>query len=335
MDRALRAGLLCLATAGLVLTGCGDDDGDSTGAAAGVNGGGPLVVVTTNILGDVVGNLVGDDARLEVVMPLGSDPHEFEPSAQQASSMREADALIANGYGFEESIVDAIEAAEEDGVPVLEAGTEVETLEFEGEHAEHSEEEGEHAEAEGEHDEPAAGSADPHWFTDPERMTTAVEAMAEFLADNVDGIAEAVAARAEDYAGELRTLSGEMSDTLSHVPTERRKLVTNHEVFGYFADRFDFEVVGAVIPSGTTLAEPSAGELAELAELIEEEEVPAIFGETNQPEQLAESLADEVGSEVEIVPLFTESLGQNGSGAETYLDMMRTDAELITEALTR
>jgi len=110
--------------------------------------------------------------------------------------------------------------------------------------------------------------------------------------------------------------------------------VTNHEVFGYFADRFDFEVVGAIIPSLTTNAEPSASDLDELVEVIEAEGIQAIFGETTQSSNLADAIADEVGGAVEVVELFSESLGEDGSGAETYIGMMQTNADLIATALS-
>jgi zinc/manganese transport system substrate-binding protein len=109
--------------------------------------------------------------------------------------------------------------------------------------------------------------------------------------------------------------------------------VTNHEVFGYFADRYGFEVVGAVIPSLTTNAETSARELEELARVIEDEGIPVIFAETTGSTDLADALADEVGTEVQVVELFSESLGEDGSGAETYIGMMRTNTELIVGAL--
>jgi len=311
VQRRQRSGMVLLTTVALGLAACGA--GGGAGGAPGADG--PRVVVTTNILGDVVGVIVGDDAELEVVMPVGSVPHEFEPAAQQASSMRDADALITSGDGFEEGLVDAIEAAEADDVAVFEAASAVETLELGG----------------GE----AGGSPDPHWFTDPVRMATAAQAIAEFLVDNVEGLdADDIRSRADDRARELRALSEEMTDTLSSIPEPKRKLVTNHEVFGYFAERFDFEVVGALIPGGTTLAEPSAAEIVELADLVVEEDVPAIFADSDQPDQLAESLAEEVGRDVEIVALFTESLGDDGSGAETYVAMMRQNAERIAEALS-
>ncbi|MEO1065530.1 MAG: metal ABC transporter substrate-binding protein, partial [Actinomycetota bacterium] len=174
---------------------------------------------------------------------------------------------------------------------------------------------------------------DPHFFTDPVRMADAVEGIAAFLA-NVEGIDQAALDTAvAAYLAELETLDAEVTELVGGIPEDGRILVTNHEVFAYFADQYDFEVVGAIIPSGSTADGASAGELAELAELIEDEGVPAIFADTSASNELAETLAAEVG-DIEVVELYTESLGEEGSDGATYLDMVRTNAERIAAALT-
>jgi zinc/manganese transport system substrate-binding protein len=306
----------------LALAACGDDD-DTASAA----GGRPQVAVTTNVLGDVVSDLVGDQADVEVIMPPGSSPHDFQASPQQAGAMREADVLITNGAGFEEGLNESIEAAEQDGVPTFAAIDAVETLRLDESIEAHAEEEGE------EHAEDEDGGTDPHFFTDPTRMATAAQALADFLSDQVPALdTPAFENQVEATIDDLHTLDGKVEQTLSAVPAERRTLVTNHEVFGYFAERYGFEVVGAVIPSGSTQAEPSAAELDELTHTIEDRGVAAIFVETSSPTRLADALANEVG-DVELVELFTESLGDEGSGGETYAGMMRTNAERIATAL--
>ena len=302
---------------------CGGEDGtaDATGS------GRPHLVVTTSVLGDVVENLVGDLADVEVVMPAGSSPHEFQASPREVAAMREADAMIVNGGGFEEGLGDPIEAAEADGVATYAAIDAVETLTF-SEDAAHEEEDGDGEEEHG------AGSIDPHFFTDPRRVATAAQAMADFLADEVPALdTDELGTQTAAYVDELTALDAEMEATLAAVPADRRELVTNHEVFGYFAQRYGFEVIGAVIPTGTTQAAPSAGELDELGHTIEEAGVPAIFAETSSPTRLADSLAAEVG-EVHVVELYTESLGPEGSDGDTYAGMMRSNAEQIADALS-
>jgi zinc/manganese transport system substrate-binding protein len=237
-------------------------------------------------------------------------------------------------------MLDAIENAEESGTPRFAFADHVDLIAPTDQHDEEEEEEEEEgASADGGHgaeagDEHQDGAGDPHIWTDPTRMITAVEAFGERAAE-LDGVdAQAVESRAAAYLADLRALDAEIERTLAAIPAERRILVTNHEVFGYFADRYGFEIVGAVIPSLTTNAEASAADLAELADLVTAKDVPAIFAETTRSTQLADTLAQAVGGDVEVVELFTESLGAPGSGAETYLDMMRTNAGLVADALS-
>ncbi len=304
----------------------------------------PTVAVTTNILGDVVENLVGDQMNVEVIMPVGADPHDFQASAQQVAAMGDADVLITNGAAFEEGLLDVIETAEDDGALVYEAIAAVTTLEFaEGDSHEHEDEEHEDEEHEDEEhedeeheDEDEHGhedGVDPHFFTDPARVALAVDGIADFLAENVEGIdTEALATAADDYVGELVALDSEVEETLSSIDAGDRILITNHEVFGYFADRYDFEVVGTVIPATSTGDGVSAQELAELAEVIEHEGVSAIFADTSSSNELADTLAAEVG-EVTVIDLFTESLGAADSDGATYVDMVRANADRIVSAL--
>ena len=284
---------------GLVLTGsvasCADDRAQID------------VVVTTTILGDVVRNLVGDEVTVEVVMPRNVDPHDFSPSARQVATLRDAALVVANGLQFESGLEDALDAARDDGVPVFVATSAIETRD-----------------------------RDPHFFTDPVLMSEVVDALTPFLAEHLEqGSREELERRSTSYRRTLRELDVEIRRTVGRLPADERVLVTNHEVFGYFAARYGFRVVGTVVPGTTTLAEPSAGALARLADTVRRTGVRAVFAESSSPATLAETLASEVGRSVEVVELFTESLGDPGSGGETYVDMLRTDARRITEALLR
>jgi zinc/manganese transport system substrate-binding protein len=311
--------------AGVLATACGVDGSADAGSADT-----PTIAVTTSILGDVVSEMTGDLATVDVVMPANADPHEFQPSARDAADLRDADVLVANGAGFEAGLEETIHGAEDDGTPVFEAIDHIATLPV-SEDA--PAEEDEHADEEGEGDE-AHDGVDPHFFNDPARMATAAEALAGFLADEVPALdTPAFRNQAAAYVAELGSLDAEVEATLAVVPPERRKLVTNHDVFGYFAERYGFEVVGAVIPAATTQASASAGEIDALAATIAAEEVPAIFADTSSPEDLADALASEVGGDVAVVALYSESLGEAGSGADTYAGMMRTNAARIAEAL--
>jgi zinc/manganese transport system substrate-binding protein len=280
----------------LGLGGCGSGDGPDAGR--------PAIVVTTSVLGDVVQQLVGDGTRVQVLMPAGVDPHDFAASARQAVAMREADALVVNGRGLEASLADAIDAAEADGVVVIRAT-----------------------------DALTDGATDPHFVSDPVLMADAVRLIADRLLAAVPGLDTATVRQATDsYLVELGALDAEVSTLVAPIPPDRRVLVTNHEVFGYFARRYGFEVLGAVVPGGSTLAQPSAAALAALAELIAARDVPAIFADTSSPTRLVDALAAE-GADVEVVALYSESLGRAGSDGDTYIGMMRTNAERIAAAL--
>ena len=328
MRVSYRAIVAVIAGLTLVAAGCGDADGLGTAAEGDTER--STVVVTTSILGDVVENLVGDELDVVTLMPRGADPHDFQASAQQVAQLGDADALIVNGGGLEESLLDVIEAAEGDGVLVFEALSAVKTIEFgEGGHAHGDEYHADEHDHGHEHD-----GADPHFWMDPARMAVAVAAIVEFLIANVDGVdADALRSSAEAYVAELEGVDREVVETLSSIPNEDRVLVTNHDSFGYFADRYEFEVAGTVIPSGSTVDGTSAQGLTELVEVLERTGVPAIFTETTVSDELAQTLAAEVGGDIAVVELFTGSLGEPGSAGDTYLAMVRANAQRIVDAL--
>lgn len=287
----------------------------SPGPAAG----GPLVVATTSILGDLVSRLAGDDLAVEVLIPAGTDPHDFEASARAAARLRDAALVVANGLGLEEGLEDALAAAASEGVPVLEVAPLLDPLPA--------------SPTDGAGD-AHPGGADPHVWHDPVRMAAAVELIAGRLAALDTGVdAGAWETRAETLAGELLAAHDRITAELSMIPPERRKLVTNHDTFRYFAERYGFEVVGVVIPGGSTLAEPSAAELAGLVEAIRRAGVTVLFGENVGSSRLLDVVAAELGSEISVVGLFTDSLGPPGSDADTYLGMIESNAARIAGAL--
>ncbi|KWX23337.1 ABC transporter substrate-binding protein [Mycolicibacterium wolinskyi] len=275
-------------------------------------GGRPEIAVTTTILGDVVRQVVGDAADVKVLMKPNADPHSSSLSAADAAQLNSSDLIVYNGLGLEESMQRHVDAAAENGVPTLAVGEHVEPLQF----------------SESEHSGP-----DPHFWTDPQRMVLAVDAIADRVAElpGIDGAA--ITANAARYRDELTALSDSMTERFAAIPAERRKLVTNHHVLGYLADRFGFTVIGAVIPSGTTLASPSASDLESLAGAIRTAGVPAIFVDSSQPDRLARVLAEQAGMQVNVVSLYSESLSEPGSPADTYLGMMRANTETIVKQL--
>ncbi len=174
------------------------------------------------------------------------------------------------------------------------------------------------------------GLEDPHFWFDPLRVKLVVDYIVEQLVSVDSGGSETYAANASAYKAQLDELDTWTQEQVSAVPDTNRFLVTSHDSFGYFADRYGFEVVGVIL-STTTEVEPSAEHLTELVEIVEQYNVPAVFGETTVSERLASSIAAESGAE--LVRLFSGSLGVEGSGAETYLEMVRFNVERIVDAL--
>ena len=296
MRRALAAWPMLAA---LLVPACG---GGGSGGDSAVR-----VVVTTSILGDVVRSIVGNAGRVEVLMPNGSDPHEFQPSARQTAELRDADLVVTNGLGLEGSgLADSISSAKKDGVHVFELGPELDPIR-------------------------PHGHVDPHVWFDPARMARGAELLGARLADALDR--PDLVAAGERYAARLRETDRRVSVELAQLPADRRLLVTNHDVLEYFAARYGFKIVGTVIPGGTTLGASDAASLAALARTVRDAGVPAVFAETSAPQSLSRALASEAGHDVAVVELFTEALGPRGSGAEHYPDLLLTDARRIAEAL--
>ena len=312
--------LSSLLAAVLVVAGCG---GPSEQEDAGLR-----IVATTSIWGDVISELAGEDASVEVLVPLGADAHEYQPTPRHIASLQGADLVVANGLGLEEGLTDALESARMDGANIYEVGPELDPLPFAG-HDPHEEEDHE----DDDEDDRESHDDDPHVWFDPLRMAIAAGLIADRMAE-IDSSID-WAGRAEAYAESLVEADAAISEILATVPGPDRKLVTNHEALGYFSDRYDFEVVGVVVPGGSSLGDPSSAEMAALVDEIRHEGVDTIFAETSQPTRLAEAVAAEVGAEVAVVELFTESLGEPGSGAETLVGMLLADARLIADALSR
>ena len=292
---------------------------------AAVLDGRPLrVVATTSLVADAVARVGGDAISLTVLMGAGQDPHSYEPTARDFAAVADADVLFTNGWGLEEGLLGGLTNTAAD-VLIIPISAGIEPLE--SGQSSHEEEEGDE---EHEH-----GPADPHvWFRVANVIQWTQNAATALSALDPAHAAD-YAGRAETYTAELTILQEELATALATIPADKRKLVTNHDVFAYFAADYGFEVVGTVIPSSSTLAEPSANDLAELVALMRDEGVCTLFTENTTSGQLAQAIGAELGScaAVQILPLYTDALGPAGSGAETYLDLMRHNAQTIVAGL--
>jgi zinc/manganese transport system substrate-binding protein len=335
------AALALLSVLGLLVS-CGSDSKDTTSTSTVPDPNRPLVIATTPILGDLVRQVGGDEINVEVLIPLGADPHDFEPSAAQAAHVRDASLIVANGLGLEERLESALDGAEKDGVPVFDVGEQLDPLVLStADEAKPSEEDDhDHGHDHDAEKEPAQeeahnhGAEDPHVWLDPERMATAASLVATQLATTTGLDASPFQERAATYADAARAAETEARALLAELPADQRKLITNHDALEYFAQRFNLEVIGTVIPGGSTLAEPSAADLSDLVALIEANNVKAIFSESTVSSKMIESLAREVGSQVSVVELSTDTLGEPGSPTATYPGLIVTTARLIANGLS-
>lgn len=299
----------------LIVTACGSDTRSTPVATV---DGRPLVVVTYSVLGDIVSQLVGDAAHVEVIVPDGQDPHEFSASARDIETMMSAALVVANGLDLEEGLHDALDQVADGKVPLFEAGEHVTVRELaEGEDA-HAEEEDEHA------DEHGHEGGDPHLWTSATTMAEMVPALTDALEDAL-GID--LAARAADVTAALTALDSEVQAIIDRIPAGGCKLVTGHESLGYFADRYGCELIGAVIPSLSSTAEASAKELAELERMASEAGVAAVFTETGTPASVAEEVAAAVG--VPLVELPSHDLPDDGGYAAYLTDLATRIADAL------
>ena len=295
-----------VAAGALAVAGCAGADATSAPA-------GKTIVVTYSVLGAVVKDLVGDAANVVVLMPNGADPHEWEPSAKDIETLTRADLLVENGLNLEGGMTNAFAQAEAAGVDRFVASDHVTIRRVgSGEGADPTD------------SDQAPGAEDPHLWMDPLTVRDAMDALALQLKSDLD---IDVGSRAADLDAHLASLNDEVAGILAVVPDGRRTLVTGHESLGYFAERYGFQLIGAIIPSLSSSAEASAADLAALTEKIRAAAVPAIFTELGTPPQVAEAVGEETGAKV--VELTTHALPADGS----YDTFMKDIATLVADNL--
>lgn len=284
----------------LILTACGSPSASGTD---GLN-----VLASTTFLADITRNIAGERAQVESLLPVGADPHAYQPAPSDVAKIAEAGLLVLNGLEYEHFIEPLLENAG-GAAAVVEASAGLSPREDSG--SEHG--------------------VDPHMWLDPVLVVSYVETIRDGLISVDPQGAETYRANAQAYIAQLQELDAWIVDQVSLVPQGRRLLVTNHEAVGYFAQRYGFTLIGTVLPGPSTEAGTSAQEMAALIEQIKAEQVPAIFlGEVENPD-LALQIAAESGAKV-VTDLYFESLTE-GAPAATYIDMMKHDVSRIVEAL--
>jgi ABC-type Zn uptake system ZnuABC Zn-binding protein ZnuA len=291
-------------TAAPAISACGDDDSAGESSA-----GGPVVVASTTQVADLARNVAGDRAEVVGILAPNSDPHDYEPRPTDAEAVAEAGLVLQSGGDLDLWLDELVEASGSEA-PIVTLIDSVQTIE--GEHAE---------------------GVDPHWWQSPVNAIAAVgEIRDRLIAVDPEGRDE-YEANADAYAAELERLDRAIAECMDRVPAEQRRLVTSHDALGYFADRYGIEVVGSTIPALTTQAQPSAGETADLVELIEDEGVAAVFPEVGLSTALEQAVADETGATVG-AELYADTLGPEGSAAATYIGAMEVNAVALTDGFS-
>lgn len=270
--------------------------------AGGTSTEGSRVIATTSVIADLTSSL---GVEVDSLIPPGVDPHDYEITARQMRDLLEADLIVAVGLGMEEGLEAALDEARAGGVEILEIGPLVDPIPLEG------------------------GVFDPHVWTDPARMGIAVTAIGETLERL--GILDVGSGAVEESNRELADLDEELRGILAGV--ENRKLVTDHLTLGYFADRYDFEVAGTLIPGTSSLGAPSSRDVADLVEVIRVEQLTAIFIEPGGPTDLARTVASQLDFPVSVVEIRVGSLGPEGTESASYRGMMLELARAIAGSL--
>jgi len=331
--------LLALAGA----AGCGGDSSTASKDAPATSR--ITVVATTTQVQDFVKVIAGDKVTLVGLLKPNIDPHDFEPGPAEQKSLAEAEVIVKNGVGLDKWLDAAVKAADT-SAKVIDASAGVTLREGGDEHAtEHSagasetDHAAEHSAGASETDHAAEHSAgetaggDPHIWHNPLNAKIMVDNITTALVAADAANAATYQANQTAYNVELDALDAEIQSKINTLTN--KKLVTNHDAFGYYVDRYGLEFVGAVIPSFDTSAEPSAADVTDLVAQIKDAGVKAIFAESSLAPSLTETIGRDAG--VTVVEgddsLYGDTLGPVGSAGETYLKMMRHNTETIVNAL--
>jgi ABC-type Zn uptake system ZnuABC Zn-binding protein ZnuA len=294
MRRILLLFMLLPLIAGVV-AGCGG--ADASGDA------GVRVVATTGQAADFAREVGGDRVHVTGLLAPNADPHAFEVRPDDVKALAGADLVVRSGGDLDEWLDGAIDGSGTDA-PAITLGDHVEEIE-----------------------------GDPHWWQDPRNAIAAVAALRDALAEADPDGADAYRRNAAAYTGELERLDAAVRDCLDRVPEAQRTLVTTHDALGYYARRYGIRVVGTVIPSRSTSAQPSAGDVAALVEEIEREDVKAIFAESSVNPSVEKAIARETGARIGRA-LWADTLGPEGSDGTTYVDSIASNTEALVDGFT-
>lgn len=266
------------------------------------------ILTSTTFLADITRSIAGDRMAVDSLLPVGMDPHSYQPTPQDMAKIENSKLIIINGAEYEHFLEALIENSG-DEKNIVEASKNIVVRE----------------DALGEH------GIDPHMWLDPNLVIIYVENIRAALTEYDPAGADVYKSNADAYTAQLKELDGWIKTEVAQIPAEKRLLVTNHEALGYFAERYGFDLTGSIIPSFSSNAAPSAQQMAALIDEINKLGVSAIFLDSADNDTLAKQIANETGVVV-VSDLHLESLTE-GPPAATYIDMMKHNVTRIVEAL--
>jgi ABC-type Zn uptake system ZnuABC Zn-binding protein ZnuA len=282
-------------------------------AACGSGGGGPrvsggvVVVATTTQVGDLARAVAGDRATVRQILRPNSDPHEYEPRPSDVTAVAGASVVLRSGADVDDWLRGVLQSAGSDAKTVtLIDGLRTRTLD---------------------------GATDPHWWQNPRNAMIAIGRIRDALVAADPGGRGSYVAHADTYVGRLRALDRRIASCMAKVPARERKLVTDHDALGYYADRYGIDVIGTVIPALSTQAQASAGEVARLVRTIRSAGVTTIFAETSVNPKLTRAIARDAGAKVGPA-LYADSLGPAGSAGATYIGSLQANTRALVDAFS-
>jgi len=300
MNRILSVAILPAA----LLCGCG---GISSGPKQPAS---MRVLATETFLGDIAQNVAGGRIKVETLLPVSVDPHEYQLTPQDAIKIAESQVLIVNGLGYETWLTKTLQDTGGQRLVVVATGGLKPNPDPSGEHPD----------------------GDPHMWMNPLNVVSYVENIRDGLTKTDPAGKDIYAANADAYIAKLKDLDQWIKNEVAPLPAKKRLLVTNHDALGYFSEAYGFKVVGAIIPNVTNEASPSAQQMASLIDTIKRTGAPAIFLDISENQKLAQQIASESGAKV-VTDLYVETLSAPGGPAPTYVEMIKHDVSDIVQAL--
>jgi len=270
----------------------------------------PRVMATESFLADIAQNVAGNRIKIDTLLPVTVDPHEYQPKPQDVTRLAQAQVLIINGLGYEAWLQKTLESLGGKRQVIIATNGLVPAQDPSGQH----------------------NKGDPHMWMNPLNVINYVNQIRDGFTLADPGGKDVYARNAEAYIVRLQALDQWVKKQVNHLPLEKRLLVTNHDALGYFAQAYDFKIIGAIIPSVTTDASPSAQQLAGLIDTIKRSGVRAIFLDIGESQKLAQQIASETGVKV-ITNVYVESTSGPNGPAPTYIDMVIHDVTVILDGL--